>query len=139
MVTAIVLGLAGLAVVAEPASANVTLGTGWSIWTREYCEDGSFVGMRYLTFTGRGTQGREYVYRRNGRLCAFTDDHLAGSHWIDISAHYQKTWGIDSGYYTEYAGAVAGPSGRCIAVMSNLQIPSGGKIYLYGTTWKTYC
>jgi hypothetical protein len=40
LVTA-VLALGGLVVSAAPAAANVTLGKGWSIWTREYCEDGS--------------------------------------------------------------------------------------------------
>ena len=139
VLVAAVLGLGSLVVMAQPAAANVTLGQGWSIWTREYCEDGSFVNMRYLSFPGRGTQGREYVYRRNGRLCAFVVDHMAGSHWIDVSARHQKSWGIDSGYYTEYAGAVAGPGGKCIEVLPSLQIPSGGKTYLYGAPWRKYC
>ena len=138
LVTA-VLALGGLVVMAEPAAANVTLGKGWNIWTREYCEDGSFVNMRRLSFPGRGTQGREYVYRRNGRLCTFVVDHLAGSHWIDVTARYQKSWGIDTGYYTEYAGAVAGPRGTCIQVLPSLQIRSGGTTYLYGAPWRKYC
>ena len=134
-----VLALGGLVAMTEPAAANITLGKGWSIWTREYCEDGSFVNMRRLSFTGRGTQGREYVYRRNGRLCTFVVDHLAGSHWIDVTARHKKSWGIDSGYYTEYAGAVAGPRGKCIQVLPSLQIASGGKTYLYGAPWRKYC
>ena len=40
LVTA-VLALGGLVVMTETAAANVTLGKGWNIWTREYSEDGS--------------------------------------------------------------------------------------------------
>jgi hypothetical protein len=72
-------------------------------------------------------------------LCPFVVDHLAGSHLIDVTARYQKSWGIDTGYYTEYAGAVAGPSGKCIEVLPSLQIRSGGKTYLYGAPWRKYC
>ena len=85
------------------------------------------------------TQGREYIYRRNGRLCAFVVDHMAGSHWIDVTARHQKSWGIDTGYYTEYAGAVAGPRGKCIEVMSTLQIPGRGTTYLYSASWRRFC
>jgi hypothetical protein len=139
VLVAAVLGMASLVVLAPPASANVNLGPGWSIWTREYCEDGAFVNMRRLDFSGRGTQGREYIYRRNGRLCAFVVDHMAGSHWIDVTARHQKSWGIDTGYYTEYAGAVAGPAGKCIEVHSTLQIPAPRTTYLYSTRWRRFC
>ena len=56
-----------------------------------------------------------------------------------MTARHKKSWGIDNGYYAEYAGAVAGPRGKCIQVLPSLQIASGGKTYLYGAPGRKYC
>lgn len=113
------------------ASAVLTLQPGWNLWTREYCEAGNLVSMRYLHLESEPsrTQGREYVYRRGGRLCAFTVDHAAGSHHIQIWGRRDTgAWSVEYGVFDEYAGALAAPQGYCIYVLAYLE---------YGPGWWT--
>lgn len=128
---ALLVAIASCLVSAQTASAGtVQLGTGWTLWSKSYCEQGRLVDWRRLQFhTDSGSvlhQGRQYVYARNGRLCTFVVDHAAGSHEMSISAKRKiaKTWhNNNSGYYSQYAGVLAAPGRvQCITVGSELTI-----------------
>lgn len=132
---ALLLGIAGLVTGATSAHATsyyTHITPGFSLWTKEYCEDGRLVRMNRLTF-GSSVQGRQYVYRRNGRLCVFVVDHLAGSHHIRLFAKYPGGgYSEDDGYYTNYAGAFAAPKGRTLVANGTLWLGSKGYRY-FGT------
>ncbi|WP_328332533.1 hypothetical protein OHA70_14235 [Kribbella sp. NBC_00382] len=113
------------------ASAVLSLQPGWNLWTREYCEAGTLVSLRHLHLESEPSrlQGREYVYRRGGRLCAFTADHAAGDHNIQIWGRRDTgDWSVEYGNFSEYAGALAAPQGYCIHVTAYLE---------YGPGWWT--
>lgn len=133
---AFLLGVAALVTGATSAHATsyyTHLTPGFSLWTKEYCEDGQFVRMNRLHF-GSAVQGRQYVYRRGGRLCVFVVDHLAGSHHLRLFAKYPGGgYSEDDGYYTNYAGAFAAPKGR--ALVANGTLVLGSKHYMYSSTY----
>lgn len=130
---ALVLSAAALVAGAGPADATshyTDITPGFSLWTKEYCEDGTQVSMHRLEF-GSSRQGRQYIFRRDHRLCAFVVDHLAGSHEIRLFAKYPGgLYSEDDGYYSNYAGAFAAPKYRCLVTSSSLMI--GSKMYRYG-------
>jgi hypothetical protein len=133
-----VLSLAILGTTGLTASAVLTLQPGWNLWSREYCEAGTLVSMRRLHLESEPTrvQGREYVYRRGGRLCAFTADHAAGDHKIQIWGRTDNGgWSVEYGTFSEYAGALAAPQGYCIHVIAMLEYGPGW----WSTAEKRFC
>lgn len=129
LAAAVVLGLVGLVTGATSAHATshyTHITPGFSLWTKEYCEDGTLVNMQRLHF-GSAVQGRQYVYRRDHRLCIFTVDHMPGSHEIRLFAKYPSGgYSEDDGMYSDYAGAFAAPKYRCLVANSELMIGSKG-------------
>ena len=120
------------------ASAYVSLQPGWDLWTREYCEAGTFISLRHphLESDPSRVQGREYVYRRGGRLCTFLADHAAGDHDMQIWGRKDSgLWSVEYGVFSEYAGALAAPQGFCIWVLSYLQYGPGQ----WSTGEKRFC
>lgn len=94
--------------------------------------------MRHLHLTSEPSraQGREYVYRRGGRLCAFVADHAAGDHGMQIYARRDTGyWSVEYGTFSEYAGALAAPQGYCITVVSYLVYGPG----TWSTNEKRFC
>lgn len=129
---ALVLGIAALVTGAGSAHATshyTHISRGFSLWTKEYCEDGRLLNMHRLHW-GSQVQGRQYVYLRSGRLCVFVVDHMPGSHHIRVFAKVPGgSYSEDDGTYSSYAGAFAAPKGKCLQAVGTLFL--GSRPYQY--------
>lgn len=137
---AVVVAIAGTVVSTGTASAGtIRLATGWTLWSKSYCETGSrLVDWRRLQYLDL-RQGRQYVYVKNHRLCTFVVDHHSGSHTLSIAARRKSATVVrsyDSGYYSQYAGALTAPASvSCVTVGSELEFDRK----VYQQLPKTFC
>jgi len=114
MVSAVV-ALTAVIVTPGSAQADQKIPKGYALWTRAQCESGKRV-LNYRFFQKpRGPH--VFVYRTDGRICAFTVDGMKGKHRLGIGmtnkpGNYYRA--VDNATYSEYAGAIAAPKGACV-------------------------
>lgn len=130
------LALVGIVVTANPASANP--GAFEKDWSRATCESGTLLSMRRL-HDGSHVQGRQYVYRKNGRICAFMVDHMPGGHRMGIVMQTRYVYLTDANFYYEYAGVLTAPKKACVQISSWMHMYRGGAAREYGTTKRWFC
>lgn len=124
----VVMAVTGLVATSAPAQAKSDIPPGWSLWTKEYCQDGRLVWWRRLQ-SGNQVQGRLYIHQRGGRYCAFVVDRLPGRHMMYVRATVPGRGNAnDYGVFDNYAGAIASPKNPA-------QFMAGGELQAKGRTF----